>query len=205
MSATRADINIRRPFRPPGCQVDPTAFVDVSCRLAPNVWIGPNVTIFEGCEIGPGSVIGWDGFGYEWSEQRHQWTRKPQSCGVRIGPNVHIGANVCIDRGSYRDTVVGEGCRIDNLVHIAHNVIVRDHTLVIAKAELSGSVEVGKRCWIGPAACVREHLKIGDGALVGIGAVVVKDVPAGETWAGNPAKRLDKCCGQGCSRCKRGD
>lgn len=179
----------RRPIPPPGAHIDPAADVHPSVRLSPNVWIGPHVTIGRDCVIGPGSVIGWDGFGYEKGPQGG-WVEKPQTHGVVIERNVHIGGNVCIDRGSYRDTRIGIGTRIDNLVHIAHNVQIGWDCLVIAQAELSGSVKVGAGCWIGPSACVREHLSIGDGALVGIGAVVVKDVPAGETWAGNPARRL---------------
>lgn len=156
--------------------------------IAPNAYIGEHVTIGPGCIIGPGAVIGWDGFGYK--RHHDHWVRKPQAHGVVIEANVHIGANTCIDRGSHRDTVIGEGTRIDNLVHIAHNVQVGKHCLIIAGAELSGSVELGDWAWVGPNACVREHLTIGDEALIGIGAVVVKDIPAGETWCGNPARPL---------------
>jgi UDP-3-O-[3-hydroxymyristoyl] glucosamine N-acyltransferase len=175
---------------PPGCYVDELALVHPSCVLARNVWIGPHVTIGENCVIGPGAVIGCDGFGYNLDAQR--WWKKPESHGVVIGDDVHIGANTCIDRGSYRDTTIGDGTKIDNLVHIAHNCVIGRNCLVIAHAELSGSVEVGDGAWVGPSACVREHLSIGAGALVGLGAVVVKHVQEGQTVIGNPARPLSK-------------
>ena len=194
MTATH-DIKVRveprhNPVTPPGSYIDPHARVGHGCTIGRNVYIGPHVTIGADCVIGPGSVIGSDGFGYEW-EDGVGWQRKPQTCGVVIEDDVHIGANTCIDRGSYRDTFIGSGTRIDNLVHIAHNVIVGPNCLVIACAELSGSVELGEGAQIAPNACVREHLTIGAGALVGLGAVAVTDVPAGETWVGNPARRLE--------------
>lgn len=172
--------------------VHPTARVEGTIgpgtKVGPHAWIGMNVTIGAACVIGPGVVIGCDGFGYENVGDR--WERKLQNHGVVIEDDVQVGANAVIARGSYRDTVIGTGTRIDALAFVAHNCIVGEHCMIVAHAELSGSVEVGDGAWIGPSACVREHLSIGAGALVGLGAVVVKDVSDGETWAGNPAKRL---------------
>jgi UDP-3-O-[3-hydroxymyristoyl] glucosamine N-acyltransferase len=157
-----------------------TAYVHPSAVVHPRVSIGKNVW------VGPGAVIGFDGFG--WFKSGDRWEQKPQNYGVVIEDDVHIGANTCIDRGSYRHTVIGKGTKVDNLVHIAHNVQVGKHCLIIAQAELSGSVVVEDNCWIGPRACVREHLRIGKGSLVGIGSVVVKDVEPGTTVYGVPAK-----------------
>lgn len=156
-------------------------------RTHPGSYIGEHVTIGRNCRVGPGAVIGYDGFGYTPGPDG-TWDRKPETHGVVIGDNVHIGANTCIDRGSYRDTVIGSGTKIDNLVHIAHNVRVGENCMIIAGAELSGSVVVGDGAWIAPNACVREHLTIGAGAKVGLGAVVVKDVEPGTTVVGNPAR-----------------
>jgi UDP-3-O-[3-hydroxymyristoyl] glucosamine N-acyltransferase len=153
-----------------------------SAVIYDHVEVGDNVTIGAGC------VIGGPGFGYEWDDDLYLWVKKPETHGVVIEDDVHIGANTCIDRGSYRDTVIGAGTRIDNLVHVAHNVQVGRNCLVIAQAELSGSVVVEDNCWIGPRACVREHLTIGHDSLVGIGSVVVKDVEPHTTVMGVPAK-----------------
>ena len=176
------------PVTPPGSYIDPKARVGRGCTIGRNVYIGPHVTIGDDCVIGPGSVVGWDGFGYE-NVDGH-WEKKPQNFGVVIEDDVHIGPLTNIARGSYRDTFVGSGTRIDALVHVAHNVRIGRDCLVIATAELSGSVEVGEGAWISPNASVREHLTIGAGALVGLGAVVVKDVEPNTTVVGNPAVPL---------------
>lgn len=160
----------------------------VVVRITGNAHPGRRITIGKDCVIQPGAQIGQDGFGYTFENGR--WEPKPHNFGVAIEDDVHIGANTCIDRGSYRDTRIGQGTRIDNLVHIAHNVQVGRNCIIVAGAEVSGSVVIGDGAWIGPNACIREHLTIGAGAVIGIGAVVVKDVPAGETWVGNPARRL---------------
>lgn len=158
--------------------------------ISPSAFIGAGVRIGAGCRIGPGAVIGWEGFGYS-PDPDGGWKRKPETHSVVIGDNVDIGANTCIDRGSYRDTVIGAGTKVDNLVHIAHNVHVGQDCLIIAGAEVSGSVVIGAGTWVGPNACIKEHLNIGARAMVGIGSVVIRDVPADTTVAGNPARVLN--------------
>jgi UDP-3-O-[3-hydroxymyristoyl] glucosamine N-acyltransferase len=170
---------------------DASRMTPVRPGVHPSAYIGPNVTIGKNCIIGPGAVIGWSGFGFTKADDG-SWERKPESHGVIIDDDVEVGANTCIDRGSYRPTVIGRGTKIDNGVHVAHNCLVGEDCLIIAHAELSGSVVVGDGAWIGPSSCVREHLFIGAGALVGIGAVVVKDVEPGQTVVGNPAKPLER-------------
>lgn len=168
----------------------PTVEIGVDCRIAANVWIGAGVRIGDGCIIKAGAVIGSEGFGYlrdadgRWVPKDHEWT-------VVIDNDVHIGANTCIDRGSWRDTHIMTGARIDNLVHIAHNVRVGGNAVIVAGAEVSGSCVVGVGAWVGPKACIKERVRIGDAALVGIGAVVLKDVAPNTTVAGNPARVIN--------------
>jgi UDP-3-O-[3-hydroxymyristoyl] glucosamine N-acyltransferase len=158
--------------------------------IHPTAYVADGVTIGRGCRIGPGASIGWHGFGYS-PDPAGGWQRKPETHSVVIGDNVDIGANTCIDRGSYRDTTIGAGTKIDNLCHIAHNVEIGQSCLVIAGAEVSGSVVIGAGAWVGPNACIKEHLTIGARAMVGIGAVVLGDIPADQTWVGNPARVLN--------------
>jgi len=152
--------------------------------------------------------LGWEGFGYKRGDLTDReaigpdlgpWEQKEQRYGVIIEDGVHIGASTCVDRGSWRDTVVGAGTKVDNLVHIAHNVVIGRDCLVIAHAMLGGSVEIGDGSWIAPHAVIREHIKIGRGALVALGAVVVKDVGDGESVRGVPAKKFQPNPAEGTS------
>lgn len=193
---------------PPG--IHPTAFVADGADVSETAHIGPfcyvgravigsgtilegHVHVGDGTHIGrnvvvhPGTVIGSDGFGYQRNE-RGGLEKFPHIGGVRIEDDVEIGANTCIDRGTLGDTLLRHGCRIDNLVHIAHNVVIGAHAAVIAHAMIGGSTRIGSSAWIAPSACVRDGLRIGDGATVGLGAVVVKDVPDGATVMGAPAR-----------------
>ena len=97
-----------------------------------------------------------------------------------------------IDRGSWRDTVIGSGTKINNLVHIAHNVITGKHCLIAAGAKICGSVDIGNFAEIWTGANIKEHIKIGEGAVIGMGAVVIRDVPPHTTVVGNPARKLEK-------------
>lgn len=198
--------------RAPVAGVHPTASVDPGARVHPDAYVGPftwvgrssvgagtviygHCHIYDGVTIGKdvvihaGTVIGSDGFGYSRNEAGG-FEKFPHLGGVTIGDGVEIGANSCIDRGTLGDTVIREGAKIDNLVHVAHNVVVGAHAAVIAHAMLGGSVSIGDHAWVAPAASLKEGLKVGDRALIGLGAVVLKDVPDGETWIGNPARPM---------------
>lgn len=156
--------------------------------IAPSASIGKNTIIHAGCYIDHGVIIGdnctigGDGFGYEDGQ------RVNHIGNVHIHPNVHIGSNTCIDRAVLGSTEIGEGSKIDNLVHIAHGVKIGKRSMIIAGTVLCGSVTVGDDCWIAPNSSVRQKVKIGDGATVGLGSVVLKDVAPGSTVYGVPAK-----------------
>lgn len=155
--------------------------------IAPTAIIKNCVRVGTGARIKDYAVIGSEGFGFEIDEHGHP-VRIPHIGGVQIGDDVEIGACTVIARGTIDDTIIGDHVKIDDRCFVAHNVRIGNDSLVIAGAEISGSVHVGKSCWIGPNACIREGLKIGDRSLVGIGAVVVKDVPENVIVAGNPAR-----------------
>jgi UDP-3-O-[3-hydroxymyristoyl] glucosamine N-acyltransferase LpxD len=191
--------------------VAPGADVHPSAVLAHGVVIAADVRIGAGCEIGPNSCIanadladgvsigancsiGLSGFGYEQGPDG-RWHPFPHVGRVRFETGVRVGSNTCIDRGALGDTVVRSSARIDNLVHVAHNVDIGEDAVVIAHAMLGGSVAVGARAWVAPSACVKNQLLIGEGAVIGLGAVVIKDVPKDTTVIGNPAKVLVRSTG----------
>ena len=103
---------------------------------------------------------------------------------------MEIGSNTCIDRGAIGNTEIGSGTKIDNLVHIAHNVVIGVNCLLIANSMIGGSAVVGKNVWIAPSAALKNQVEIGENSLIGMGAVVIRDVAPGLTIAGNPAKTL---------------
>nr|HMN86636.1 UDP-3-O-(3-hydroxymyristoyl)glucosamine N-acyltransferase [Bauldia sp.] len=116
----------------------------------------------------------------------------PQIGRVIIQDDVEIGANTTVDRGSNRDTIIGEGTKIDNLVQVAHNVVIGRHCLIAGKVGISGSVTIGDLVMIGGGTGIRDNLTIGHGARIAGAAAVHSDIPAGETWGGYPALRVDK-------------
>lgn len=157
--------------------------------ISPFVRIYDNVTIGEDSFVKEGAVIGGAGFGFECDEEGNRF-RFPQIGGVRIGNHVDIGGNTCIDRGALSDTVLEDYAKVDNLCHIAHNAHIGRNAVVVACAEVSGSCTVGENTWVGPNACIRDQRSVGSNSLIGMGAVVAKNVPDNEVWAGNPAKPM---------------
>jgi len=195
--------------------IHPTAVIDANTTIAADAHIGPFVWIGAGCSVGEGTtihahvsiypktrigrnvtvhagtVIGADGYGYQRNE-RGELEKFPHIGGVVIEDDVEIGSNTSIDRGTLGDTILREGSRIDNQVHIAHNVVVGRHAAVIANAMIGGSTVIGDGAWIAPSACVRDGLTIGANAVVGLGALVVKDVADGATVMGSPARPAEE-------------
>jgi UDP-3-O-[3-hydroxymyristoyl] glucosamine N-acyltransferase len=168
------------------------------CVIGDEVEIGadsliyPNVTILEGCRVGErviihsGTVIGSDGFGFVPGKTGH--VKIPQLGTVVIEDDVEIGANCTIDRGALGETRVGRGVKIDNLVHLAHNVVVGEHSLLVAQVGISGSVKLGKGVVLGGQAGLVGHIELGDGVQVGAKSGVHHSVPAGQTVSGYPAR-----------------
>ena len=144
----------------PGCVVGAYAVVGAHSRLTAQVFVGERCVIGDGCLFQPGAVIGADGFGYARDGER--WEKVPQLGRVVIGNAVEVGANTTIDRGSLNDTVIGDGVKLDNLIQIAHNVRIGEHTAIAACAGIAGSTTVGKRCTIGGQAGIMGHIEIAD-------------------------------------------
>lgn len=183
------------PIIHPSARIAPSAIIEPGCRIEQGVVIEHNVVVYSGTSIGrdsrvnAGAVIGRDGFGFERDEDGI--LRKfIHLGGVHIGRNVEIGCNACVSRGALGTTTIEDGVKIDALVYVAHNCHIEADAIVIASAELSGGVRIGRRAWVGPNASVMQKVSIGADCLVGIGAVVIKDVPAGSVVAGNPARTL---------------
>lgn len=137
------------------------------------------------------AVIGHTGFGFERDEQGVP-IRITHFGAVLIGEGVTIGAYTTIDRGVIENTEIGDNTKIGHHVHIAHNVKIGKNCLIVDQAGIGGSAQIGEGCFIGFAATILNKIKIGKGCTIGAGAVVTKDVPDGEIWAGNPARKLEK-------------
>ena len=155
-------------------------------RLHPHVVVYHDSVIGEDVIVHAGARLGSDGFGYTWVDGGHR--KMPQVGRCVIGDGVEIGANSTIDRGSLGDTVIGSGVKIDNLVQIAHNVHLGALTLVAALVGVAGSTRIGKRVWLGGQSGVINQLEIGDGARIAVASKVLRDVPAGDTVSGYPAR-----------------
>lgn len=169
----------------------PGVFVGEGSRIGDDAVIYPNVTIREGCVLGKrvivhsGTVIGSDGFGYATKAGVHH--KIPQVGGVSIGDDVEIGANVTIDRAALGMTRIEKGVKIDNLVQIAHNVVIGEGCIVVAQVGIAGSTELGKYVVLAGQAGLVGHIKLADGVRVGAQSGVMNDIKAGETVSGTPA------------------
>jgi UDP-3-O-[3-hydroxymyristoyl] glucosamine N-acyltransferase len=200
--------------RPRPRDIHPTAVVDLEAVIDADVFIGAycvigqvtigqgtvihsGVHIYDGVRIGrnvtihSGSVIGADGFGFERNEAG-ELEKFPHVGGVVIEDDVEICALTHVARGALADTFIGQGTKIDTFVHVAHNVRIGRHCVIISHAMLGGGLTIGDFSWVAPSACVRDRLSIGTGVTVGLGAVVTKDVPDNSTVMGVPARPADE-------------
>jgi UDP-3-O-[3-hydroxymyristoyl] glucosamine N-acyltransferase len=176
-----------------GSTIHAGVFVGRGVTIGREATLYPNVTVRHGCELGDrvmihsGTVIGSDGFGFALSECEH--TKVPQIGNVVIEDDVEIGSNTCIDRGTLGSTRVCKGSKIDNLVQIAHNVVVGEGSVVVAQVGVSGSTKLGRRVVLAGQAGLVGHIEIGDGAVVGAQAGVTRSIPPGERVSGYPARK----------------
>ena len=193
-----------------GTNIGAGAYIGPNVIIGDNVLIYPNVTILDECTIGnqttiwsgavirerchigshciihPNATIGADGFGFRPDPERGL-VKIPQIGNVIIGNGVEIGANSCVDRGKFSSTIVGDGCKIDNLVQIGHNSKLGKFCIMAGNSGLAGSVTLGNGVIIGGSASIKDHTVIGDGAIIGAGSGVTGDIPAGKTMLGYPA------------------
>ena len=166
--------------------------VGAGCRLGADVNVFPNVTLYAGTEVGDrvrihsGTVIGSDGFGYVPDNGIHR--KIPQIGNVIIREDVEIGANVTIDRGALGPTIIGRGTKIDNLVQIAHNVVIGEHCIIVSQVGIAGSTRLGNYVVLAGQAGLAGHLKIGNRVSVAAQAGVMNNIPDGEKWLGAPAQ-----------------
>ncbi len=188
----------------PGAVIEAGAVIGAGTRIGANTYIGhearlgercvlyPNVTVRERCLIGndvilhSGAVIGADGFGFDLGAEGA--VKIPQTGTVRLDDRVEVGANTTIDRARFGQTWIQEGVKIDNLVMIAHNVVVGKHSVIVSQAGISGSTVIGERVIIAGQAGLVGHIRIGDRAVITAQAGVSKDVPSGEMVSGHHAR-----------------
>ncbi|HTL58820.1 MAG TPA: UDP-3-O-(3-hydroxymyristoyl)glucosamine N-acyltransferase [Candidatus Limnocylindrales bacterium] len=174
------------------CVLQAGDYIGAGCRLGEEVNIFPNVTLYPRSELGnrvrihSGTVIGSDGFGYVPEAGAH--VKVLQIGNVLIRDDVEIGANVTIDRGALGPTVIGRGTKIDNLVQIAHNVIVGEHCLIVSQTGVAGSSKLGNYVILGGQVGIAGHLKIGNRVSVAAQSGVMNNIPDGEKWIWTPAQ-----------------
>jgi UDP-3-O-[3-hydroxymyristoyl] glucosamine N-acyltransferase len=173
-----------------GCTLGPGAVIGAGCVLHPRVTVYGRVSIGARCVIHSGAVIGADGFGFEMAGGRYQ--KVPQVGTVEIGDDVEIGANTCIDRATLGATTIGEGTKLDNMVHIGHNCRIGKHVVIAAQTGLAGGVSIGDYAIVGGQVGVGDKARIESRAIIGSGAGILtsKIVRAGEPVWGTPARPL---------------
>lgn len=168
------------------CYVGHAVMVGADCTLHAHVSVRDHARLGDRITVHNGAVIGSDGFGYTPDDQG-AWQKVMQFGIVEIGHDVEIGANVTIDRARFGKTCIGNGVKIDNLVQVAHNVRIADHTVMAAQVGISGSTHIGQRVQLGGQAGLAGHLRVGDGAGIGAQAGVTKNVSPNTFVSGYPA------------------
>lgn len=167
----------------PGCVIDDACVIGEKSRLVANVTLCSDTVIGKRVLVHPGAVIGSDGFGN--ANDRGAWVKVPQIGIVQVGDDVEIGANTTIDRGSLRDTVIGDGVRLDNQIQIAHNVRIGEHTAIAGCAGVAGSTTIGKYCTLGGGVGLSGHLEIGDNVHFSGQSLVTRSFKEPGYYSGN--------------------
>ncbi len=164
--------------------------IEKNAQIGDNSWIAPNVTLMNDCVIGnravihSGVVIGGDGYGFSENEEQ-SWEKIPQVGSVIIGDDVEIGANTTIDRGALSNTVIGNGVKLDNLIMIAHNVVIGDHTAIVASSSIAGSSKIGKYCRISGQVGITGHVDIADHTTLTARTSVMKSISKSGVYSSN--------------------
>ncbi len=191
----------------PGVTIGPEARIGSETTIAAGACIGYRVCVGRDCYIGPNATItnaligdsvilhsnicvGQDGFGFAMSPQGH--LKVPQIGRVIIQDNVEIGSNSAIDRGALKDTIIGEGTKIDNLVQIGHNVVIGRGCVIVANVGIAGSAELGDGVVLGGQVGIAGHVKVGSGAQIAATSSVLSNVPPRAKWGGTPAKPVSQ-------------
>jgi len=173
------------------CILYPGCFVGDDAAVGEHTILYPNVAVYDGCRIGrhcilhSGVVVGSDGFGFAWDGERH--FKVPQKGIVIIGDHVEIGSNCTIDRAALTSTRIGTGVKMDNLVQVGHNVVVGDHSILVAQTGISGSARIGSGVVLAGQCGVAGHISIGDGVTAAARTGIASDIPAGKVISGFPA------------------
>lgn len=193
--------------------ISPTAVISKNSKIGQNCVVGDHVVIGDNCVIGDGTIIydrvslaqnciigkncviqsgvsmGSDGFAFERTKEK-KLVKFPHKGFVKIGDNVEICVNCSIARGSLSDTIIGDGTKLDALVHIAHNVVIGKNCALTAGTIVGGSTSLGDNCWTGLNSTLKHKIKLGNSVIVGSGASVINDVPDGDIVAGVPARSI---------------
>lgn len=169
----------------PGVVIGEDCHIGKSSTLYPNVTLYPRVWIGERSILHAGTVIGADGFGYVFDGERQ--LKIEQIGSVRIEDDVEIGANSCVDRGTFETTVIEQGVKLDNHVHVGHNCRIGAHTVIVGQVGISGSVRIGRNCVFAGHSGVKDNVEIGDGVTVTLKTAVTKDVRSHRVVSGVPA------------------
>jgi len=204
-----------------GARIGAGSVIGAQCFIGWNAQIGPNAFLREAVSIGarvsiganfiaqPGARIGGDGFSFVTAEPSsveqarktlgdqgdataQPWTRIHSLGAVRIGDDVEIGMGATIDCGTIRDTVIGDGTKLDNQVHLGHNVVIGRHSLICGQVGIAGSAVIGDHVVLGGQCGVNDNIFVGDGVIAGGGTKLMSNVPAGRTMLGYPATQMDK-------------
>ena len=173
-----------------GCVVEDDVCIGNNTKIYHNVVLRSGTVIGKNCVIKSCTVIGEEGYGYSESGEGNGWFHVPHFGKVVVGDEVEIGSNCSIDCGTIENTIIGNGTKIDNLVHIAHNAIIGEYVRVVAGTVICGSSHIKDRVYIAPGGIIKNQIKIEENSIIGVGTVVLENVPKGKVLVGMPARVL---------------